>query len=74
MAERQISLEIHRAAALARRGRDDGRSGAPVPVVLITYATTEAAIRAALDAVLADGLYCRDLRRLIRIERNEATT
>jgi homoserine dehydrogenase len=45
-----------------------GKSGAPVPVVLITYATSENAIRAALDAVMADG-HIAEPPQLIRIER-----
>jgi homoserine dehydrogenase len=67
MAERQISLE----SIVQRRSPDadrTGRSGAPVPVVLITYATSEAAIRAALDAVLADG-HISEPPQAIRIER-----
>jgi len=39
-----------------------------VPVVLITYATSENAIRAALDAVMADG-HIAEPPQLIRIER-----
>jgi homoserine dehydrogenase len=69
MAERQISLEsiVQRRAGL---GNPDpsGRSGVPVPVVLITYATTEAAIRAAMEAVLADG-HIAGPPQVIRIER-----
>ena len=68
MAERHISLEsiVQRRSAGARIR--SGRSGAPVPVVLITYATTEAAIRAALEAVLADG-HIAEPPQVIRIER-----
>jgi homoserine dehydrogenase len=61
MAERQISLEsiVQKAAHI---------SGARVPVVLITHATTETLVREALDAVVADG-FVRGKPQLIRIER-----
>jgi homoserine dehydrogenase len=68
MAERQISLE-----SIVQR-RAPGPSGAretppgPVPVVLITYATTETTIREALDAVVRDG-YVGEKPQVIRIER-----
>ncbi|MFT0891387.1 homoserine dehydrogenase [Pseudochelatococcus sp. G4_1912] len=45
-----------------------GRSGAPVPVVVITYATTEQAIRTAVDKVIAEG-YVVEKPQVIRIER-----
>lgn len=69
MAEREISLE----SILQRRveGPDSdphGRSGRPVPLVLITYAATEGAIREALDAIARDGLLAES-PQLIRIER-----
>ena len=69
MAEREISLE----SILQRRveGADSdphGRSGRPVPLVLITYAATEGAIREALDAIAKDGLLAES-PQLIRIER-----
>jgi homoserine dehydrogenase len=70
MAEANISLESivqHRSEAAAKRD-PSGRSGAPVPVVLITYATTEAALRAALDKVIADG-FVEAQPQVIRIER-----
>ncbi|MCP8939139.1 homoserine dehydrogenase [Alsobacter sp. SYSU M60028] len=70
MAERQISLEsiVQRRVLAGATGDRTGRSGQPVPVVLITYATTEAAIRDALDAVLADG-HISEPPQVIRIER-----
>ena len=37
-------------------------------MILITYATTEAAIRSALDAMIDDG-YIAETPQLIRIER-----
>ena len=69
MAQREISLE----SILQRRveGPDSdphGRSGRPVPLVLITYAATEGAIREALDAIAQDGLLAES-PQLIRIER-----
>ena len=39
-----------------------------VPVVLITYATTETIVREALDKVVADGMIS-GLPQVIRIER-----
>ncbi|GGC71544.1 homoserine dehydrogenase [Chelatococcus reniformis] len=71
MAEADISLESivqHRSPDAAARD-PGGRSGAPVPVVLITYATTEAALRGALDLVIADG-FVEATPQVIRIERD----
>jgi homoserine dehydrogenase len=71
MAERAISLEsiVQRRKGTRVHGGDDPSTVAgAVPVVLITYATTEAAIRAALDAMVADG-YIAETPQLIRIER-----
>ncbi|MDB5507641.1 MAG: Homoserine dehydrogenase [Hyphomicrobiales bacterium] len=67
MAERHISLEsIMQRNPPARRGAPP--SDKPVPVVLITYATSEGTIRQALEAVLADG-YIAEKPQVIRIER-----
>jgi len=67
MAERGISLE-----SIVQRGRSGplggDKAGAPVPVVLITYATTEKLVREALDAIVADG-YVAERPQSIRIER-----
>jgi homoserine dehydrogenase len=64
MGEKKISLE-----AIMQKGRaDKGVVGAPVPVVLITHATSETAIRAALDLALADG-FVTQKPQVIRIER-----
>ncbi len=66
MAERGISLE-----SIVQRGRAGAggdKPGAPVPVVLITYATTEKLVREALDAIVADG-YVAERPQSIRIER-----
>jgi homoserine dehydrogenase len=70
MGEAGISLE----SIVQRRSRDAaqrdpaGLSGEPVPVVLITYATSESAIREALDKVSADG-HIAEPPQVIRIER-----
>ncbi len=69
MAKAGISLE----SIIQRRARTadadpTGRSGAPVPVVLITYATTEAAIRETLAQIDADG-HVAEPPQVIRIER-----
>jgi homoserine dehydrogenase len=66
MAERQISLESIVQKQLAESPSE--QSGPHVPLVLITHATTETLIRAALGEVVADG-YVRDKPQLIRIER-----
>lgn len=70
MAEADISLEsiVQRRSPEAANRDPGGRSGAPVPVVLITYATTESAIRAALEKVSADG-HVAEPPQVIRIER-----
>ncbi len=62
MAERGISLE----SIVQRRGcaADDSI----VPVVLVTYATTEASVREALAAIVADG-HIAEKPQVIRIER-----
>ncbi|MGY2052632.1 homoserine dehydrogenase [Methylobacterium sp. JK268] len=71
MAERDISLEsiLQRRSENAAAQDPHGRSGVPVPLVLITYAATEAAIRASLDAMAADG-FLSEPPQLIRIERD----
>ena len=52
-------------------GGDDlaKRDGAPVPVILITYATTEDAVRKALAAVSRDKVISGK-PQVIRIEKN----
>jgi homoserine dehydrogenase len=71
MAERGISLESivqkHRGGKVYG-GDDPSTVAGAVPVVLITYATTEADIRGALDAMVSDG-YIVETPQLIRIER-----
>ena len=66
MAEKQISLE-----SIVQRGRlkRGAAAGGPVPVILLTYATTEALIREALAKVVEDG-YIAERPQLIRIERD----
>jgi homoserine dehydrogenase len=70
MAEQAISLEsiVQKRPPASRAADPTGKAGIPVPVVLITYATSEEAIRRALDAVMADGHIAED-PQLIRIER-----
>lgn len=71
MAESDISLEsiVQKRSEVAARQDPKGRSGQPVPVVLITYATTESAIRAAVDKIMADG-HIAEPPQVIRIERD----
>jgi homoserine dehydrogenase len=72
MAEQQISLE----SILQRKPRDKkladagGTKALTVPLVLITHATSESAVRAALDAVLADG-HIHGAPQVIRIEKDQ---
>ena len=66
MAEQQISLES--IVQRHRPGERDATEAMAVPVILMTYATTEKAIRQALDAVVADG-YIAEKPQVIRIER-----
>jgi len=61
MAERGISLE---SIVQRRPGADDS----VVPVVLVTYATTEVSVREALSAIVADG-HIAEKPQVIRIER-----
>jgi homoserine dehydrogenase len=72
MAEAGISLESILQKRPPGADRDKhGRSGQPVPLVLITYAASEGAIRGALDKVFADGLVAEP-PQVIRIEREES--
>jgi homoserine dehydrogenase len=65
MAEMRISLE-----SIVQRSKPGARGEAPtaVPVTFITHATHEAAIRRAVEAVVADG-HLADKPQVIRIER-----
>ena len=71
MAESDISLEsiVQKRSEIAAKQDPKGRSGQPVPVVLITYATTEAAIRAAVEKIMVDG-HIAEPPQVIRIERD----
>ncbi|MEX0753061.1 MAG: homoserine dehydrogenase [Xanthobacteraceae bacterium] len=70
LADENISLESivqrHRGA---HGGEDPASAAGPVPVILITYATTEAAVRKALAAVEAAGAIAEP-PQLIRIEKH----
>ena len=64
MAQRGISLE----SIVQRRDARVRNVASHVPVILITYATAEALVRAALDAIVADG-FLAERPQIIRIER-----
>jgi homoserine dehydrogenase len=72
LAENNISMEsiVQRHRGLRPQGGDDPKSPAgPVPVILITYATTEDAVRKALLAVKRDRVIS-GAPQVIRIEKN----
>ncbi len=72
LAQQNISLEsiVQRHGGPRGEGHDLARhSGAPVPVILITYATTEDAVRKALAAVSRDKVISGK-PQVIRIEKN----
>lgn len=70
LAEQQISLESIVQRHPGPEGGKDARAvSGPVPVILITYATTEDAVRRALAAVKADKVITGE-PQLIRIEKN----
>jgi homoserine dehydrogenase len=71
LAQRKISLEsiVQRHDIRAQGGAQPGRSGEPVPVILITYATSEDAVRKALAAVRRDRVISGQ-PQVIRIEKN----
>ena len=64
LAQQNISLE----SIVQRHGKGETKVG-PVPVILITYATTEDAVRKALNAVQRDRVIS-GRPQLIRIEKN----
>ncbi|HEV3395489.1 MAG TPA: homoserine dehydrogenase [Xanthobacteraceae bacterium] len=70
LAEQQISLEsiVQRHPGGRPHGGDNPADAQPVPVILVTYATTEDAVRRALDAVVGDGVIVGK-PQLIRIEK-----
>jgi homoserine dehydrogenase len=75
LAEQDISLEsiVQRHLVTPDSGPQGGKDAraatGPVPVILITYATTEDAVRRALAAVKADKVISEE-PQLIRIEKN----
>jgi homoserine dehydrogenase len=71
LAQQQISLEsiVQRHEVRAHDTGQAGRSGDPVPVILITYATSEDAVRKALAAVRRDRVIS-GRPQVIRIEKN----
>jgi homoserine dehydrogenase len=71
LAQQQISIEsiVQRQAPQARGAAPPGRSADPVPVILITYATSEDAVRKALAAVRRDRVISGQ-PQVIRIEKN----
>jgi homoserine dehydrogenase len=64
MGERLISLE----AITQKRATKEAAAAGVVPVVLMTYGTTESSIRDALKHTVEDGLV-REKPQVIRIER-----
>jgi len=71
LAQQGISLEsiVQRHSAVAEKRAASGRSGEPVPVIMITYATSEDAVRRALSAVRRDRVISGQ-PQVIRIEKN----
>jgi homoserine dehydrogenase len=71
LAQQEISLEsiVQRHAAGSRGATAPGRSGEAVPVIMITYATSEDAVRKALAAVRRDRVVT-GRPQVIRIEKN----
>jgi homoserine dehydrogenase len=75
LAEQDISLEsivqrhLVTPGAAPQGGTDARTASGPVPVILITYATTEDAVRRAIAAVKADQVISGE-PQLIRIEKN----
>ena len=69
MADAQISLEsiVQRRRAARTAAPEHPVPAEPQPVILITYETTETAIRTALDSIKADGHIAGD-PQMIRIE------
>jgi len=71
LAQQRISIEsiVQRHESRSPDSAQSGRSGEPVPVILITYATTEDAVRKALAAVRRDRVIS-GRPQVIRIEKN----
>jgi homoserine dehydrogenase len=71
LAQQKISLEsiVQRHGIAGQGASPSGKSGEPVPVILITYATSEDAVRRALAAVRRDRVIS-GRPQVIRIEKN----
>jgi homoserine dehydrogenase len=72
LADEGISLESimqNRAGVQPHGGDDPASPETPAPVILITYATTEDAVRRALNAIKTDGVIAGQ-PQVIRIEKN----
>jgi homoserine dehydrogenase len=72
LADEGISLESimqRRPGGLPRGGDDPTSPATPAPVILITYATTEDAVRRALAAIKNEGVIAGQ-PQVIRIEKN----
>jgi homoserine dehydrogenase len=70
LAQQKISLEsIMQRHGTPAHAAQAGRSAEPVPVILITYATSEDAVRKALAAVRRDRVIS-GRPQVIRIEKN----
>jgi homoserine dehydrogenase len=69
LAQQSISMESIVQRHRGPLGGDDPKRSGPVPVILITYATTEDAVRRALAAVKRDKVILGE-PQLIRIEKN----
>jgi homoserine dehydrogenase len=71
LAQQKISLEsiVQRHEIRTHGTGQPGRSGEPVPVILVTYATSEDAVRKALAAVRRDRVIS-GRPQVIRIEKN----
>ncbi|WP_339760565.1 homoserine dehydrogenase [uncultured Hoeflea sp.] len=63
MADNDISLE-----SIVQRARPAGSEAGPQTVILVTHATTESKVRAAVDAIKSEG-YLAGEPQVIRIER-----
>jgi homoserine dehydrogenase len=69
LAQQQISMESIVQRQNKNTGKNGGNSGSSVPVILITYATSEDAVRRALTAVARDKVIS-GRPQVIRIEKN----
>jgi homoserine dehydrogenase len=71
LAQQKISLEsiVQRHGIVGQGPSPSGKSGEPVPVIMITYATSEDAVRRALAAVRRDRVIS-GRPQVIRIEKN----